>query len=366
VTAPLATFVLYAYNEEKYIREAIQSAFAQTYSPLEIVLSDDGSPDCTWAIIQEMAAAYRGPHEIILNHNATNIGIGSQLNAAWRKSRGELLVLANADDVSEPKRVERIVEAWLSQGKRAAAICSSLAVVGPDGVPTGRVMRFDPDFRDLALATRNRFGGPGAAGLAIRRDCFDRFGELMNGLILEDGPLNLRATLLGEWQVLDEPLVRYRVHSENISQAYHVEEFGPWRLRHRATVEWQRREGQKAFVQMLVDLHSATAEQTDPAHVRCAREEAAQRLKQDQLLTSYYSQDWVRPLRAWWKEWAGWTLQLAKVTVKATLPWIERRNDRWHYENVRRTNATSGSSRGRDDRPADTGFRETPFRSDGR
>ena len=42
---PLVTFALFAYNQEKYIREAVEGAFAQTYAPLEIILSDDCSTD---------------------------------------------------------------------------------------------------------------------------------------------------------------------------------------------------------------------------------------------------------------------------------------------------------------------------------
>ena len=41
--APLVTFALFAYNQERYVREAVEGAFAQTYQPLEIILSDDCS-----------------------------------------------------------------------------------------------------------------------------------------------------------------------------------------------------------------------------------------------------------------------------------------------------------------------------------
>ena len=41
------TFVLLAYNQEKYIREAVDGALAQTYHPLKIILSDDCSSDRT-------------------------------------------------------------------------------------------------------------------------------------------------------------------------------------------------------------------------------------------------------------------------------------------------------------------------------
>jgi glycosyltransferase involved in cell wall biosynthesis len=57
---PLVTFALFTYNRERYIREAVEGAFSQTYSPLEIILSDDCSSDSTFEIIREMAGAYVG------------------------------------------------------------------------------------------------------------------------------------------------------------------------------------------------------------------------------------------------------------------------------------------------------------------
>ena len=50
---PLITFLLVSYNQEAYIREAIEGALAQTYSPLEIVISDDCSSDATFSLIKE-------------------------------------------------------------------------------------------------------------------------------------------------------------------------------------------------------------------------------------------------------------------------------------------------------------------------
>ena len=57
---PLVTFALFAYNQEQFIREAVEGAFAQTYEPLEIILSDDCSTDRTFEIMQEMASACEG------------------------------------------------------------------------------------------------------------------------------------------------------------------------------------------------------------------------------------------------------------------------------------------------------------------
>ena len=62
------------------MRASIEAAFAQTWSPLEILLSDDCSPDGTFAVMQEMAAAYSGPHRVILNRNPKNLGITAHVD----------------------------------------------------------------------------------------------------------------------------------------------------------------------------------------------------------------------------------------------------------------------------------------------
>ena len=69
---PLVSMIITAYNQEGYIRATIEGAFSQTYEPLEIVMSDDCSPDGTFAIMEEMAAAYSGPHKLVLNRNPKN------------------------------------------------------------------------------------------------------------------------------------------------------------------------------------------------------------------------------------------------------------------------------------------------------
>jgi glycosyltransferase involved in cell wall biosynthesis len=68
---PLVTFALFAYNHEKYIREADEGAFAQTYENLETILLDDCSTDRTIEIMREMAAQVNGPHNVILNRMET-------------------------------------------------------------------------------------------------------------------------------------------------------------------------------------------------------------------------------------------------------------------------------------------------------
>jgi len=85
---PLVTFALFGYNQEPYIREAVEGAFAQTYQPLEILLSYDCSTDRTFDIMRELAAAYAGPHRIRLNRNSTNLGLAGHAKVRAQRAQG--------------------------------------------------------------------------------------------------------------------------------------------------------------------------------------------------------------------------------------------------------------------------------------
>src|SRR5262245_47942738 len=107
---PLVTMGLLTHNRERYVREAVMSVLAQTYSPLQIVVCDDASTDTTPQIVRDALAAYSGPHRLLAIQNMTNMGVGSY-NHLMKVAKGELIVIAHDDDVSYPIRVERIVEA---------------------------------------------------------------------------------------------------------------------------------------------------------------------------------------------------------------------------------------------------------------
>jgi GT2 family glycosyltransferase len=66
VSEPLVPFALFSYNQERFIHEVVREAFAQTYSPLEIVFSNNCFQDRTSEIIQEEVAECEGPHRTCL------------------------------------------------------------------------------------------------------------------------------------------------------------------------------------------------------------------------------------------------------------------------------------------------------------
>ena len=137
---PLLTFAIAAFNHERFIREAVQGAFGQTYSPLEIILSDDCSGDRTFEIMREMAAAYTGPHKVVLNRNPVRKSIGGHVNRVIEISHGELIVGAAGDDVSLPQRTQAAFDAWEWSGKKATSIHSDFIQIDEDGRGIERIM----------------------------------------------------------------------------------------------------------------------------------------------------------------------------------------------------------------------------------
>lgn len=207
---PLVTFGLIAYNQEQYIRDAVAGAFAQTYSPMQIILSDDGSPDKTFEIMQEMASQYQGPHQIVLNRNEPNLGIGGHINQVMNLAKGELIVIAAGDDYSLPHRTETLVNTWLKLDKKPDSLHSATAVIDEQSnmivekLPVRDARQFSAD----AIAS---WGIPviGATHAWSSRN-FETFGPLIHGCNIEDRAIAFRSALLGGSAYVDEVLVYYR------------------------------------------------------------------------------------------------------------------------------------------------------------
>jgi glycosyltransferase involved in cell wall biosynthesis len=213
---PLISFCLIAYNQERFIREAVEGAFAQTYSPLEIILSDDCSTDRTFEIMREMASSYSGPHKIILNQNKKNLGIGGHVNRVVELSSGVWIVGAAGDDISFPERTDEIYKAWLASEKKAYSIDSEYEFINEYGEPL-----VHPPIRELpkeqqlihfSITLVNYVHG---CTHAWHRKTFDVFGPLPD-ITCEDVAIPPRSMLLGSVVCINKHLVKYRTHSNNI------------------------------------------------------------------------------------------------------------------------------------------------------
>lgn len=226
---PLLTFMLGAYNQEEYVAEAVKSALAQDYSPLQVILSDDHSTDHTFEIIKELAGAYRGPHELVLNQNPSNVGLSEHVNRLSRLAKGELIVDGSGDDIFAPDRTSRLFDAWDDAGRLPTYVFSRMIhidragrVLGSGwqqpGEPTHRSFKKPASPSSYVHSLQPEiFGCVGAYSPSL----FSVFGDLPPNLIHEDAVLGLRAVLTGGVLMVDSPLVKYRCHGKNMFNGNH-------------------------------------------------------------------------------------------------------------------------------------------------
>jgi glycosyltransferase involved in cell wall biosynthesis len=215
----LITMALSAYNQERFVEEAIKGTLAQSYSPLEIIISDDCSQDRTYQIIQNAVQDYSGPHSLRINRNEQNLGVTRHVNRIVEMSSGQLIVFASGDDISLPERVEQTYNCWNENGKKALAIFTQARLIDDSGMAHGLAIDEVTPERLSVEAMLKYWPIAYGYGLAISKRLFHVFGPLPEGVLQEDTIIPIRAALLWPLLYIERPLVFYRRHDENLWKA---------------------------------------------------------------------------------------------------------------------------------------------------
>ena len=100
---PLISFIIAAYNEERFIADCIDSCLAQTYPNIEVCITDDGSTDGTWDILVKN---YGNHSNVKLDKFKKNRGKVFAINNSYKNSQGAYIALMGADDVCFENRIE--------------------------------------------------------------------------------------------------------------------------------------------------------------------------------------------------------------------------------------------------------------------
>lgn len=104
---PLVSVIVPLYNASPYIGEALMSALASTYRPIEVIVVDDGSTDDSLVVAQTIAKTHP---EIHVFHQ-TNAGVSAARNHAIRQAQGELILPLDADDRIGTTYIKHAVQA---------------------------------------------------------------------------------------------------------------------------------------------------------------------------------------------------------------------------------------------------------------
>ena len=224
VEKPLVTFALFAFNQESFIEEAVEAAFAQTYQPLEIIISDDGSSDKTYDTILSLVQRYQGPHTVRAVQTESNKGILSHVLSVVNKSHGDLIVVAAGDDISEPNRVTSLSEAWKLTG--SWALISRFIRINDVGKIESKnciVEMREHSLRDYFTDGASMTLIHGATAAYDKR-AFGLLHHDQTGVMTEDGVMTFLLHSHGKRiSLVEQSLVKYRSHSSSLSNSNLIE-----------------------------------------------------------------------------------------------------------------------------------------------
>src|SRR5215510_12099685 len=123
---PLVSAIIIFLNEEKFLQEAIESVFAQTYDQWELLLVDDGSTDASTAIARRYAEQYPEKVRYLEHVGHQNRGMSAARNLGVRNAKGEYIAFLDADDVWLPLKLEQQVAILNSQPEAAMVYGNTL------------------------------------------------------------------------------------------------------------------------------------------------------------------------------------------------------------------------------------------------
>jgi alpha-1,3-rhamnosyltransferase len=213
---PLASICVPSYNHAQYLPATLDSALAQTYPNIEIIVLDDGSKDDSLQIARTYEARFPDKIKVYTHEGGANLGISRTVNAAFAHSRGKYWMGLPSDDVLYPEKIEKQV-AFLEKNPELGFVYCYVDYIDADGnrVPGtfGKDITADED-PIKSMIIENFI--PGMAMLA-RRDCIERVGEHDADLIYSDWDFWVRLFSLYRGGFLPESLVGYRVHHYNSS-----------------------------------------------------------------------------------------------------------------------------------------------------
>ncbi len=212
--APPITVLLAVYNGQQYLREALDSILAQTFTDFEFLIIDDGSTDLTLPILREYEK--RDPRIRLVSR--PNKGLTNTLNEGLSLARGEFLARMDADDFAMPARFEKQI-AYLREHPDCVLLGSRVLLMDPDGLPI-REMCLERTHEQIDSAHLNRGWPIVHPATMMRMSALSQIGGYRDEFnTLEDLDLFLRLAEVGQLANLPELLLRYRQHFASVTHS---------------------------------------------------------------------------------------------------------------------------------------------------
>ncbi len=207
---PKISVIMPAYNAEKYIAEAIDSILNQTFGDFEFIILNDCSTDRT----EEIIRSYTDPRIVSLK-NEQNMGVAATLNKGLSVAKGEYIARMDADDISLPERFAKQV-AFLDKNPAVAVLGTNVERFDESGSLGTSQLATDPKQMHIDMFFFCGIAHPSVMMRASAVRKLDGYDLAFEGL--EDYELWCRVARQHQITTLPEVLLRYRIHSAQVTK----------------------------------------------------------------------------------------------------------------------------------------------------
>lgn len=220
----LVSVVIPSYNHTNYIQQAVESVLAQSHATLELIVIDDGSTDSSLNYLRTV----EDPRYRLVEQ--ANAGAHNAINKGLALAKGDYLTILNSDDVFHPDRLAEcigrlkagveLVATWIEvinhKGKRLGIKEGWRNMLPwPIKQPEPRIAVSD-EFALNLLATN--FVST-TSNVIFTRKLYEKIGGMRNLRFVHDWDFLLRVVRQFKCELIEKPLVQYRVHQANTISA---------------------------------------------------------------------------------------------------------------------------------------------------
>ena len=233
---PLVSICIPTFNSEFFLEETINSLISQTYKNIEIIIGDNGSTDLTLNIIKQFV---KKDQRIKYFINEENIGYAKNCNKLISNSTGEFIAIFHSDDIYDISMVEKQVKA-LTSYPDILGVFTSYFKINSDGeflqnvhyplISNETFIKINLDLY-LRLVLKHSASCFCCPTSMIRTNVY----KMLNGYdeklkYIEDQDMWARILLNGSLGVINEKLIKYRIHENQESTIYSRREIDKYSL----------------------------------------------------------------------------------------------------------------------------------------
>ena len=214
---PTVSVIIPTYNRANLVAKAIKSVLSQTYQDFEIIVIDDGSTDNT----EEIIRGFKDKRVKYIKKYKENKGSSVARNIGIKVARGKYIALLDSDDEWLPEKLDKQIKVIKNEFPEVGVVCSwSYNIDKKGNYISKRYLPKKDGYIYEDLLSTNPISVP---TVLIKKECFNRVGlfdDLLNAQ--EDWDMWIRIAKYYRFALIKVPLVKYRLHPNQISKNLEV------------------------------------------------------------------------------------------------------------------------------------------------